>query len=65
MDAIVRNMLTGGKNWPPVLRIDLDGELIVNVIIHNWLITSATINAWNALMFEVFSLNHCEYNIIP
>jgi len=29
MDAIVRNMLTGGKNWPPVLRIDLDGEIIV------------------------------------
>ena len=29
MDAIVRNMLTGGQNWPPVLRIDLDGELIV------------------------------------
>ena len=28
MDAIVRNMLTGGQNWPPVLRIDLDGPII-------------------------------------
>jgi len=28
VDAIVRNMLTGVKNWPSVLRIDLHGPII-------------------------------------
>ena len=64
---LLKKLLAAGQKLASSLRMDLDGELVVERNYRKTLfaLRIQTPNAWSALIIICLMLNHYEYNIIP